>query len=96
MDIFESVVSFAQGNHYVDVEDKIPIFICSIGAHLFNTSNKCSRCDFDPEDGDAPFTLDFCPFMPAFYSLSLSPTVPNFGTWPDLMRCNRPKHELVS
>ena len=61
MDIFKSVISFAQGNHYVDVEDKIPIFICSIGAHLFNTSNKCSRCDFDPEDGDAPFTLDFCP-----------------------------------
>ena len=47
MNIINAITEFALDNHYVDIEDKVPIFVCSIGAHLFNTANKCSRCDFD-------------------------------------------------
>ena len=71
MNIINAVTEFALDNHYVDVEDKVPIFICSIGAHLFNTSNKCSRCDFDPADPNAIFTLDLCPLRhnrPPFFT----------------------------
>ena len=48
--VFDKTLEFAQRNHFVDIEDKVPIFVCSVGAHLFNaTMNKCSRCDFDPD-----------------------------------------------
>jgi hypothetical protein len=64
--VFKKTIEFAQRNYFVDVEDKIPIFLCSIGGHLFNALNKCSRCDFDPdsplvnqEDGD--FVIENCP-----------------------------------
>tara|TARA_R100000541_G_scaffold32129_1_gene40889 strand:- start:6950 stop:8272 length:1323 start_codon:yes stop_codon:yes gene_type:complete len=77
MNIFNAITEFALDNHYVDVEDKIPIFICSIGAHLFNTSNRCSRCDFDPADPMAEFTIDLCPLrhnrMPFYTPMSHIP-----------------------
>tara|TARA_R110000824_G_scaffold32561_1_gene105026 strand:+ start:2435 stop:3808 length:1374 start_codon:yes stop_codon:yes gene_type:complete len=63
-DIFSAVTDFAEGNHYIDVADKLPIFICSIGAHFFNAINKCSRCDFDPESpyvDDNDFAIPICP-----------------------------------
>ena len=66
MNILEKTNEFARRNYFVDVEDKIPIFLCSVGGHIFNTLNKCSRCDFDPdsplvnqEDGD--FVIENCP-----------------------------------
>jgi hypothetical protein len=66
MNIFEKTIEFARRNYFVDVEDKIPIFLCSVGGHIFNTLNKCSRCDFDPdsplvnqEDGD--YVIENCP-----------------------------------
>ena len=66
MKIFDALHKFVQDNHYVDVEDKLDIFICSIGAHIFNALNKCSRCDFDPdsplinyEEGD--YAIEACP-----------------------------------
>lgn len=58
--IIDRLIEFAQGNFYVDVEDKIPIFACSIGAHIFNAINKCSRCDFDPAT-NADFNIPNCP-----------------------------------
>jgi len=61
-DIFTAVQSFCDKNHLIDVADKVPIFICSIGAHIFNAINKCSSCDFDPaivEDDE--YTIDHCP-----------------------------------
>ena len=65
MNIFNEVLDFAERNHYVDVADKIPIFLCSVGGHLFNTVNKCSRCDFDPDsplvDEENDFTIPNCP-----------------------------------
>ena len=63
--IIDRVVKFAQDNYYVDVEDKIPIFICSIGAHIFNAINKCSRCDFDPAT-NAQFNIPNCPLRHQF------------------------------
>ncbi len=48
--IFTQVQEYARRNFYVDVDDKIPIFICSIGAHLFNIINKgmfCLCCEKD-------------------------------------------------
>ena len=65
MNIFTSVKEFARRNYYVDVDDKLPIFLCSIGSHIFNALNKCSRCDFDPDsplvDEENDFTIDNCP-----------------------------------
>jgi len=62
LDIFNAVQSFCDSNHYVDVDDKVPIFLCSIGAHIFNCLNKCSRCDFDPERGNPDdFKIPNCP-----------------------------------
>lgn len=64
LDIYDEVLDFATKNHLIDVEDKLPVFICSIGAHLFNAVNKCSMCDFDPDDyEDEPnaFTIPYCP-----------------------------------
>jgi hypothetical protein len=80
--VFEKTIEFAQKNHFVGVEDKIPIFLCSVGGHLFNTLNKCSRCDFDPdsplvneEDGD--FVIENCPLrhdnMPFYTPMSQLP-----------------------
>ena len=37
--ITQRLIRFAEDNHYVDVADKIPIFACSIGAHIFNCIN---------------------------------------------------------
>ena len=80
MKVFDEISSFARGNHYVDVEDKIPIFLCSIGSHIFNCINKCSRCDFDPnspfiEEGD--FVIENCPLrhnnMPFYTPMSQLP-----------------------
>ena len=64
-DVIEEVKDFAKRNHYVGVDDKIPIFLCSVGAHIFNSLNKCSRCDFDPEsplvDAENDFVITTCP-----------------------------------
>lgn len=61
-DIFSLVETYARDNHFIGVEDKIPIFICSVGAHLFNSINKCSTCDFDPEHNeDKSFVIHNCP-----------------------------------
>ncbi len=64
INIFDEIQSFVDTSHYIDVEDKVGVFICSIGAHIFNSLNKCSRCDFDPSvvaDPDEDFTIDNCP-----------------------------------
>lgn len=62
MDIFQSLQNYADMNYLVDVEDKLPIFACSIGAHLFNAMNKCSMCDFDPDlVDDGGFAINNCP-----------------------------------
>ncbi len=62
MDIFDELQDFCDKNHYVNVQDKVPIFLCSIGAHIFNTINKCSRCDFDPANPiDDYFSIPDCP-----------------------------------
>ena len=74
INVFEEIESFAKDSHYVDVDDKLGVFICSVGAHIFNALNKCSRCDFDPTtvaDPDEDFTIDNCPLRhsnPAFYT----------------------------
>ena len=61
MDIFKEVESFANANHYVDVQDKIPVFLCSIGAHIFNGLNRCGTCPFEPDDElTKSFTIDEC------------------------------------
>ena len=62
LDVFDDLQAFCDANFYVDVDDKLPIFLCSIGAHIFNTLNKCSRCDFDPEFGNPnDFKIPNCP-----------------------------------
>ena len=64
-DIFDKTLEFAHRNYYIDIEDKLPIFLCSIGGHIFNCINKCSRCDFDPDsplvDEENDFTIVNCP-----------------------------------
>ena len=47
--VFDKTIEFARRNYFVDVEDKIPLFLCRGGGHIFNALNKCSRCDFDPD-----------------------------------------------
>ena len=42
MDVFTAVQRYADANNYVDVADKLPIFICSIGAHM-NTNQFTHR-----------------------------------------------------
>ena len=63
--IFDKTNEFARKNYFIDVEDKIPIFLCSIGGHIFNCLNKCSRCDFDPDsplvDEENDFIIENCP-----------------------------------
>ena len=62
MDIFQALQNYADMNYLIDVEDKLPIFACSIGAHLFNAMNKCSMCDFDPDlVEDGAFAIKNCP-----------------------------------
>ena len=61
-DIFARVQAFADANYIIDVADKLPVFLSSIGAHMFNTVNKCSMCDFAPRDGeDDRFVIEDCP-----------------------------------
>ena len=80
LDIFSEMQKYAAGNHFVEVDDKLPVFLCSVGAHVFNALNKCSRCDFDPdspftEDGD--FVIASCPLrhsnMPFYTPMSQLP-----------------------
>lgn len=76
MNVFDAVHDFVKGNHFVDVEDKIDVFICSVGAHLFNSLNKCSRCDFDPDspmvdEDEGDFVIENCMLRhnnPPFYT----------------------------
>ena len=57
--IVKRLIDFTDTNHYIDVADKVPIFASSIGAHIFNAINKCSRCDFMPTNPD--FSIPNCP-----------------------------------
>lgn len=62
MNIFDELQAFCDANHYIDVDDKLPVFICSVGAHIFNAINKCARCDFDPDKlPDGKFAIADCP-----------------------------------
>lgn len=73
MTIFDRVLDFCERNYIVDVEDKVPIFLCSIGAHLFNTVNKCSMCDFAPKESDGEdsrrFVIEDCPLRHKNYPI---------------------------
>jgi hypothetical protein len=61
-DVFAAIQEYADGNNYIDVEDKLPIFICSIGAHLFNTVNRCASCPYRPdEEDDGAYAIYDCP-----------------------------------
>ena len=64
-DVFDKTLDFARRNYYIDIEDKLPVFLCSVGAHVFNALNKCSRCDFDPDsplvDEENDFIIPNCP-----------------------------------
>jgi hypothetical protein len=72
MNILDSLNNYARMNHLIDMEDKLPIFACSIGAHMFNAANKCSSCDFDPKTVVAgSFCIPKCPLRhsnPPFYT----------------------------
>ena len=64
----------------MDVADKVPVFLCSIGAHLFNAANRCGTCDFDPalvEDIEEGFVIENCPLrhhkLPFFTPMSRIP-----------------------
>ena len=70
MNIFKRMLDFCDKNHIVDVDDKVPIFLCSIGGHLFNTVNKCSMCDFAPREGDdRRFVIEDCPLRHTNYPI---------------------------
>ncbi len=60
MDIFKTMDEYVRRNHYVDVEDKVPVFLCSIGTHIFNGLNKCGVCPFIPTGDDSQFAIDAC------------------------------------
>lgn len=60
MDIFETMKTYVNRNHYVDVDDKIPVFLCSIGTHIFNGLNKCGTCPFIPTGEEGAFAIDSC------------------------------------
>lgn len=69
-DIFDRVQKFCDKNHLVDVADKVPIFLCSIGAHMFNAVNKCSMCDFDPLTApEGAFVIEHCPLRHTDYPI---------------------------
>ena len=71
MDIFDRVLDFCDRNYIIDMEDKVPVFLCSIGAHLFNTVNKCSMCDFAPREGEEGyrFVIADCPLRHSEYPI---------------------------
>jgi hypothetical protein len=73
VNIFDRMLDFCKRNHIIDVEDKVPIFLCSIGGHLFNTVNKCSMCDFAPREGDGEdsrrFVIEDCPLRHSNYPI---------------------------
>ena len=61
MNIFETMQDYVDRNHYIDVADKIPVFLCSIGTHIFNGLNKCGTCPFIPVgDDEEGFAIDSC------------------------------------
>lgn len=60
MDIFKTMNDYVKRNHYVDVEDKVPVFLCSIGTHIFNGLNQCGTCPFEPTGDDEQFAIDAC------------------------------------
>ena len=60
MNIFNAMQEYVNRNHYIDVEDKIPVFLCSIGTHIFNGLNKCGTCPFIPTGEDGVFAIDSC------------------------------------
>jgi hypothetical protein len=69
-DIFDRVQNFCDDNHLVDVADKVPVFLCSIGAHMFNAVNKCSMCDFDPLTApEGSFVIEDCPLRHTEYPI---------------------------
>jgi hypothetical protein len=60
MNIFKTMEEYVNRNHYIDVEDKVPVFICSIGTHIFNGLNKCGTCPFEPTEDLEGFAIDSC------------------------------------
>lgn len=60
MNIFKTMAEYVRRNHYVDVEDKVPVFLCSIGTHIFNGLNKCGTCPFIPTEDDDAFAIEAC------------------------------------
>ena len=60
MNIFDAMAEYVDRNHYVDVADKVPVFLCSIGTHIFNGLNKCGTCPFIPVEGVEGFEIESC------------------------------------
>jgi hypothetical protein len=60
MNIFETMQDYVDRNHYIDVADKIPVFLCSIGTHIFNGLNKCGTCPFIPVGDEEGFAIESC------------------------------------
>ena len=59
MNIFKEVMDFCDNNHYIDVADKVPIFLCSIGTHIINGVNKCGYCPHIPDEHGS-WAIDHC------------------------------------
>jgi len=59
MNVFDAMAEYVERNHYVDVADKVPVFLCSIGTHIFNGLNKCGTCPFVPT-GEEGFEIESC------------------------------------
>ena len=60
MNIFDTLQDYVKRNHYIDVEDKVPVFICSIGTHIFNGVNKCGYCPHLPTGEEGVFSINSC------------------------------------
>lgn len=61
LNIFDTMTEYVQKNHFIDVEDKVPVFLCSIGTHIFNGLNKCGLCPHVPiDDNEEAFAIDSC------------------------------------
>jgi hypothetical protein len=58
MNIFKATQNYCDLNYLIDLEDKIPIFLASVGSHIFNSMNKCATCDFT--EGEE-FVIEPCP-----------------------------------
>ena len=58
LDIFQATQKYCDLNYLIDLEDKIPIFLCSVGSHIFNSMNQCATCDFEPGE---EFVIEPCP-----------------------------------